>query len=128
MCDILNRIDTFEAAVARQDREALKECFVPSAVIRWPNTNEEFDLKDYLTANCDYPGDWQGQVERVEQTERGAVAVARIWAGDGSASLHVISFFRFGEEGKIIELTEYYSDDGPVPQWRQTLGLGRTIP
>ena len=127
MSDILNRIEAFERAVAGQDREALGNCFAPWAVIRWPNTNEEFDLEDYLTANCDYPGDWLGQVERVEQTERGAVAVARIWAVDESASLRVVSFFRFGTDGRIEELTEYYSDDGPVPQWRRELGLGQPI-
>ena len=127
MSDILSRIKAFETAVADQDRDALRRCFVPWAVVRWPNTNEEFDLEDYLTANCDYPGDWRGQVERVEQTEGGAVAVARIWAVDGSASLRVISFFRFGKDGRIAELTEYYSDDGPAPQWRQELKLGRPI-
>ena len=127
MGDILKRIERFEAAVASQDREGLRSCFAPSAVIRWPNTNEEFDLEDYLTANCDYPGDWLGQVERLERTEYGAVAVARIWAADGSVSLRAVSFFRFGADGRIVELTEYYSDDGPVPQWRQKLNLGRPM-
>lgn len=127
MSDINRRTEAFLSAVAGQDRGALRSCFVPTAVIRWPNTNEEFGLEDYLTANCGYPGDWQGAVERVEETEQGAVSVARIWAEDGSASLRVVSFFRFGEDGRIAELTEYYSDDGPVPQWRQELGLGRRI-
>ena len=127
MNDVRKRVEAFEAAVARQDRDALRRCFVPSAVIRWPNTNEEFGLEDYLTANCDYPGDWLGQVERLEQTESGAVAVARIWAADGSVSLRAVSFFRFGTDGRIAELTEYYSDDGPVPRWRQELNLGRPM-
>ena len=127
MRNILDRIETFEAAVAGQDRERLRACFVPTAVIRWPNTDEEFDLEDYLTANCDYPGNWLGQTERTEQMEDGAVAVARIWAADGSVSLRVISFFRFAADGRIAELTEYYSDDGPVPLWRQELKLGRPM-
>ena len=127
MGEFQKKIEVFETAVAAQDRDALRRCFAPSAVIRWPNTNEEFDLEDYLTANCDYPGDWLGQMERLERTEHGAVAVARIWAADGSVSLRAVSFFRFGADGRIVELTEYYSDDGPVPQWRQALNLGRPM-
>lgn len=127
MSNIANKTEEFLSAVASQDRERLRNCFVPSAVIRWPNTNEEFCLEDYLVANCDYPGCWHGQVERTERTENGAVAVSRIWAEDGAASLRVVSFFSFGTDGRIVNLTEYYSDDGPVPQWRQELGLGQPI-
>ena len=125
MNDMTKMTTEFLAAVPAQDRERLRTCFESDAVILWPNTNEEFDVEDYLAANCDYPGDWDGQVVLTEQTREGMVAVTRIWAVDGSMSLHVISFLRFGKTGKIAGLTEYYSDDGPVPQWRQEMNLGR---
>ena len=49
-------------AVSAQDRAALAGFFTEDAVILWPNTGEAFTLPEYLRANCDYPGQWAGQV------------------------------------------------------------------
>lgn len=113
-------------AIARQDAAAMRNFFAPGAVIRWHNTDEQFTLEEYLRANCEYPGQWRGELERVELLEGGAVSVARVWAADGSVSLHATSFYRF-EAGQIAQMDEYWGEDGEAPAWRQAMGLGRSI-
>lgn len=120
-------IISFFANVAAQRSDALREYFTPDAVIRWHNTNEQFTVEEYIRANCEYPGQWRGRVERVEHGERITIAVARVWLTDHSAAYHVTSFFEFFE-GKIVLLDEYWGDDGSAPQWRLDKQIGRYIP
>ena len=40
--------------------------FAPGAQVLWPNTNERFTAEEFIRANCEYPGAWEGEVERVE--------------------------------------------------------------
>lgn len=113
-------------AVARQDVGAMEGFFAPEAEINWHCTNERFTLAEYLRANCEYPGDWAGAVERVEDLGDRAVCVARVWPADGSASFHCVAFYQF-RAGKIIRADEYWGDDGPAPQWRLDKHIGTTI-
>lgn len=114
------------AAVARQDGEAMACFFAPDAVINWHCTNERFTLAEYLRANCEYPGRWSGEVERVEDLGEGAVCVARVWAADGGPSFHCVAFYTF-RDGKITQADEYWGDDGPPPQWRLDKHIGTGI-
>ena len=77
-----------------------------------------------MRANCDYPGNWSGEVERIEQTGNTVITVTRVWSKD--MSFHVTSFFDIKEE-KIKTLDEYWGDDGPAPQWRKDMQNGRPI-
>lgn len=110
--------------VARQDEEGLRGCFCADATIRWHNTNEEFTLEEFLRANCDYPGNWHGEVERIVPAGDTVVTAAHIWSAD--ISCHVASFFRLEGE-QIKTLDEYWGDDGSAPQWRLDMHIGRPI-
>lgn len=112
--------------VAGQNATALKDYFTPTAYIRWNDTNEEFSVEEYIIANCEYPGDWSGKVERIELIGDLAITVTRVWLSDNSASFHVVSFFEFRED-KIAVLNEYWGEDGSVPQWRLDKHIGRPI-
>lgn len=112
--------------VTRQDAARLRARFCEDAQIFWHNTNEYFTRDEYVAVNCEYPGAWDGEVERVEITDGVAVSVARIWEKGGGASFHVTSFYEF-REGRIACLHEYWGDDGPAPQWRRDKGVGRPI-
>lgn len=124
--ELWERLSAFWADVVRQDPAALRAWFAPEAEVCWHCTDERFTVEAYLRANCEYPGEWDGAVERVEQTEDGCVSVARVWPRDGSASFHAVSFFRFAGD-KIARLDEYWSDDGPPPQWRREKRIGGPI-
>ena len=56
----------FCSAVVAQDAPKLRQFFHRDAVINWPCTNERFTVEEYIAANCEYPGSWDGEVERVE--------------------------------------------------------------
>ena len=62
-------IRAFWSAVLSQDRKALPEYFCRGAVIRWHCSNERFTVEEYVRANCDYPGQWAGEIERIERTD-----------------------------------------------------------
>lgn len=79
-------------AVLAQDEEAIRPFFHPDARVDWVCTNERFTLDEYITANCRYPGSWEGEVERVEEQGEQLVTVTRVWPRDRSFSVHAVSF------------------------------------
>ena len=111
-------------AVSAQDRAALAGFFTEDAVILWPNTGEAFTLPEYLRANCDYPGQWAGQVEQVSQD--GGVSVARVWDGEGNA-FRAVSFYLW-RGSRVARMEEYWGDIGPAPAWRREMGIGAPLP
>lgn len=119
--------DAFWSAVLRQDREAIRRCFLPDAVIRWHCTGERFTVEEYLRANCDYPGCWVGEVSCRERMGDLLITAARVRAAEGGAAFHAVSFLRLAGE-KISEMDEYWGDDGPAPAWRQQMEIGCPIP
>lgn len=104
----------------RQDKEALRAWFWPDARVIWPCTEEVFTLEEFLLANCEYPGNWHGELLHVTPTPMGAVTEVHIASDDGKYSCHAASIFTLYRD-RIISLTEYYADDGPPPSWRKTL-------
>ena len=103
-----------------QDKEALREWFWPDAKVIWPCTDEVFTVEEFLLANCEYPGNWNGELLHVTPTPMGAVTEVRIASDDGKYSCHAASIFTLYRD-RIISLTEYYADDGPPPSWRKKL-------
>lgn len=119
-------IQKFFTAVLAQDAEALLGFFRHDAVVRWHCTNECFTVEEYIRANCEYPGDWAGEVERVESFGDTLITAARVWPRDKSAFFHVVSFIKL-RGGLIAKLDEYWADDSPAPQWRQAMNIGERI-
>ena len=117
-------INQYWKHIAIQDAEELRKYFHKEACIRWHDTKEQFNVEEFLLANCDYPGNWQGQVVRIECKENQIITVTRIWSE--MSSFHVISFFEI-EEDKIKVLDEYWCEDGEVPQWRKEKNIGIKI-
>ncbi len=119
-------IQQFWEAVASQNAERLRELFLPDAIIRWHNTNEQFLLEEYIRANCEYPGVWDMELERVERIDDVIITVARVFSKEKDISVHATSFIRI-KDGKIITLDEYWGDDGPAPEWRLVMNIGTSI-
>ncbi len=112
------------SCIAAQDEERLRDYFDEDACIRWHNTNEQFNVEEFLRANCEYPGKWNGEIERIETIEKTVITVTRVWTNE--ISFHVTSFFEV-TSGRIRKLDEYWSDDGEAPQWRQDKHIGKPI-
>ncbi|MDO5690331.1 MAG: nuclear transport factor 2 family protein [Tissierellia bacterium] len=119
-------IRAFWKAVLSQDKINLPKYFHNYASIRWHCTNELFTVDEYVRANCEYPGDWNGSIERIETIDDRIITVVRVYPADNSSSFHVVSFLRI-HNNRILELDEYWADDGSAPQWRQAMKIGNPI-
>ena len=115
--------DAFFEAVLCQKPEPLRKLFSKNAVIEWPCTNERFTVEEYVRANCEYPGQWEGEIVDILSAEKQIVLITKVWTREKTASHHCISILR-RRGNKIAALTEYWSEDGPAPEWRQALGIG----
>ena len=118
--------DAFFRAVIEQNAEALRAFFHQDAWVDWLCTSERFTVDEYIRANCEYPGDWWKEKEKCVWTQDGCVLAAKVWPKDESASFHVVSFVQIAQ-GKITSMEEYWSDDGPAPEWRRKMNIGRPI-
>ncbi len=121
-----SRIESFWRDVLLKDREALAAYFTPDAEVLWHCTNERFSAEEFIRCNCDYPGEWDGEIERIEPVPHGCVTAVRVFAKGGGASCHVTSFFTLDGD-RISRLSEYWADDGDAPGWRKAMRVGRPI-
>lgn len=110
----------------RQDADAMRRYFRPDARIRWHNSNECFTAEEFLRANCEYPGNWDGEIQRVEQLGMLYITVVHVRNRENEQSFHVTSFLQTDGE-KITAIDEYWGNDGPAPKWRIEKQLGMTI-
>ncbi len=118
--------EAFWKDVLQQNRDALEAWFCPDAVIRWHCTNEQFTVPEFIRANCEYPGEWDGNIERTEQHGDQMVTVVNVYPKDRTASFHVISFISLKDD-RISMVDEYWADDGEAPAWRKRMGIGKPI-
>ena len=120
------KVIEFWKSVIQQNPDEIRRYFKETATIRWHNTNEEFTLDEFIRVNCEYPGEWNGEVERIEEIEDLIITVTRVFSTDNSVSVHATSFLRI-EDGKIVSMDEYWSDDGEAPEWRLNMKIGKRI-
>ena len=116
----------FWKAVLAQDEQTIRSYFREDAYVNWHCTNEHFNVDEFIIANCEYPGDWDGTVERVEVLDDLYITATKVFPKDKSASFHVVLFIRTANE-KIVSMDEYWADDGNAPQWRLDKHIGTPI-
>lgn len=119
-------IKQFWADVLRQDADAMRAYFHPDAWVNWHNTNEHFTVAEFVCANCQYPGQWEGEVERIVEAGDLVVTATHVYAKDHAISCHVTSFIQIRDD-KIASVDEYWGDDGEAPQWRRDMKIGTPI-
>lgn len=119
-------IKQFWRAVLAQNEGEIRKYFHADAYVNWHCTNERFTVDEFIIANCEYPGEWEGEVERVEAVNDLIITVTLIYPKDRSAYYHAISFIQT-RNGKIAAMDEYYADDGAPPQWRLDKCIGTPV-
>ncbi len=112
--------------VLEQKADALRDYFHENAYINWHCTNEHFTVEEFIIANCEYPGAWGGEVERVEKINDLIVTVTHVFSQNREMSFHVTSFI-ITVDDKIAAIDEYWADDGIAPQWRLDKHIGTAI-
>ena len=113
-------------AVLAQDENTIRSFFHKDAYVNWHCSNEHFTVDEFIIANCEYPGDWDGTVERVEVIGDLFITVTKVYPQDRSVYFHVVSFIRTAND-KITSMDEYWADDGNPPQWRIDKHIGTPI-
>ncbi len=116
----------FWSAVLQQDADAIRPFFHKDAWVNWHNTNEHFTVEEFIRANCEYPGDWDGEIEQVMRTDTHIITATHVISKDGKLSFHATSFIRVVDD-KIASVDEYWGDDGDAPQWRRDKHIGTKI-
>lgn len=119
-------IHDFWKVTLSQDANAMRHYFDKGAYIRWHNTNEQFSVDEFIIANCEYPDNWDGEVERVEKIDDLLITVTHVYAVNKPLSFHVTSFIQTRDD-KIISIDEYWGDDGEAPKWRLDKHIGKEI-
>ena len=124
-------IYSFFEAVFQQDAGKLRSFFKSDATVVWVNTSEQFTVDEFIRANCEYPGEWEGCVEEIQRScrirdDNRITVVAKVWDRDGHAS-RTVSFIELGgtEKELIQSMVEYWGDVAEPPEWRQNLGIGK---
>lgn len=112
--------------VLEQNADAIKDYFDKNAYINWHCTNEHFNVDEFIIANCEYPGNWDGEVERVEKINDLFITVTHVYSEDRTLSFHVTSFIKVIDD-KIAAVDEYWADDGMAPDWRLDRQIGKAI-
>ena len=116
----------FWKAVLAQDEPTIRSYFHEDAYVNWHCTNEHFTVDEFIIANCEYPGEWDGLVERIEALDDLYITATKVFPKDRSAYFHVVSFIRTKND-KIVSMDEYWADDGDAPQWRLDKHIGVSI-
>lgn len=119
-------IETYWHAVLKQEKERMSTFFQEDAVIRWHNTNEQFTVNEFIQANCEYPGIWNGNIMRIEKSGDLIITAVHVYEVNKLFSFHVVSFIQLAND-KIIAIDEYWGDDGEVPAWRLEKQIGKAI-
>ena len=119
-------IQAFWKAVLAQNEQEIRKYFHKEAYINWHCTNEHFTVDEFMIANCEYPGDWDGEIERIETLNDLIITVVRVYPKNQAASFHVTSFFKIKDD-KIQAVDEYWADDGNAPKWRIEKQIGKKI-
>lgn len=119
-------VEQYWSDVLRQDADAMRRYFLPDAWVNWHNTNEHFSVEEFIHANCEYPGAWDGEIEQMLHTGEQIITAVHVFTKDRKLHFHVTSFIRV-QDNKIASIDEYWGDDGDAPQWRQALHIGSSI-
>ena len=117
-------VKSFWKDVVSQNRDALPSYFTSDALIIWHCTNEQFSVEEYVKVNCDYPGTWSGEIERIVYNGNEIILAGHVYSDDKKISCHVVSFINLAN-GKISRLEEYWADDGEIPDWRIKMNVGK---
>ena len=119
-------INKYWKDVLDQNEKAIRTYFDDEAYVNWHCTNEHFSVDEFIVANCQYPGEWTGNVERVEEINDTIITITRVGLKDNSISFHVTSFFKM-INNKIVSIDEYWAEDGQAPIWRLEMHVEKPI-
>ena len=70
-------IQQFWSDVLAQRADEIREYFHADAYVNWHCSNEHFTVEEFIRANCEYPGDWDGEIEKIVTTDDMIITATR---------------------------------------------------
>lgn len=112
----------YVAALEARDWDALAALLAADAVYEVPQTRERVTGREAVVRfNRDYPGQWHLRV-REAYGDRTGGAVHLGWVGaPGEAESGAVALLRFGPDGRIAHITDYWPEPYEPPSGREHL-------
>lgn len=98
----------FWSSILTQNAEKIKLYFEPNACVKWHCTNEQFTVDEFIRANCEYPGEWDGEIEKVVTIGDTVVTALCVYPKDKSSSFHVTSFMQIHNDLIVVRLYDKF--------------------
>ena len=106
-----------------QEFDAAGKLMDSEAVVMFPNTREIFKGRDkYIFFNKRYQGCWSISLEKIISKEEMVITVVKVESDEKFNSFYATSFFIL-KDNLIMEITEYWGDNGEPPKWRSDEAL-----
>jgi len=121
-----NVVNLFWCAIHTADFDRLNELMSEEANVYLPNTKEVFKGKSkYIDFNKKYPDRWLVELEKQYACDDVVITSAKIYNAEETVSFYCTSFFKI-TNNVIVEITEYWGENGPPPKWRIEENLSET--
>ena len=62
-------IQQFWSDILAQRADEIIEYFHVYAYVNWHCSGEHFTVEEFIRANCEYPGYWDGEIEKIVTTD-----------------------------------------------------------
>jgi ketosteroid isomerase-like protein len=114
-------VERFIDSLERRDWEAWATLLDPDVVYELPQSRERIRGRErYLRFNQEFPGDWHLELKAAIADERNGVAW--FWWRVGAAEPgDAMAFFRFGDDGLITAVTDFWPEPYEPPSGREHL-------
>ncbi|MGW1553340.1 nuclear transport factor 2 family protein [Streptomyces sp. NPDC002346] len=120
--DLRATVETYWTAAETRDWDTFATTLAEEVLYDLPQTRERIRGKErYLRFNREYPGDWHVRVERIVADRAGEQVAVRTLFTAGPEEMHAIHFFTGDDQGRIVEITDFWPEPYEPPAGRERL-------
>ncbi|MDF6043909.1 nuclear transport factor 2 family protein [Streptomyces sp. JH14] len=120
--DLRATVETYWTAADERDWATFATTLAEEVLYDLPQTRERIRGRErYLQFNREYPGDWRVRVERIVADRDGRQVAVRTLFAVGPEEMHAIHFFTGDEQGRIVEITDFWPEPYEPPAGREHL-------
>ncbi|MGW3656235.1 nuclear transport factor 2 family protein [Streptomyces sp. NPDC005151] len=120
--DLRATVETYWTAAETRDWDTFATTLAEEVLYDLPQTRERIRGKErYLRFNREYPGDWHVRVERIVADRAGEQVAVRTLFTVGLEEMHAIHFFTGDDQGRIVEITDFWPEPYEPPAGREHL-------
>ncbi|MFI6057547.1 nuclear transport factor 2 family protein [Streptomyces sp. NPDC051286] len=120
--DLRATVETYWTAAETRDWNTFATTLAEEVLYDLPQTRERIRGKErYLRFNREYPRDWHVRVERIVADRAGEQVAVRTLFTVGLEEMPAIHFFTGDDQGRIVEITDFWPEPYEPPAGREHL-------